>query len=57
MKAYGIRKKDDDCCIGHAKYPRKRPRGCMNWGKSKTNRLRKPAKTRARREGKVDIEN
>jgi len=49
MKPYGVKKQDDNCCMGHAKFPRKRAMETKSWGKTKNSRIRKPAKTRARR--------
>jgi hypothetical protein len=41
MKAYGVDKKDDDCCPGHAKYGR-----CSS---KEMNRPRKPGADRPRK--------
>jgi hypothetical protein len=49
MKAYGIRKKDDDCCPGHAKY-----------GNPGNKRARKKSKDKPRkakeRQKKINLE-
>ena len=54
MKAYGIRKRDDDCCPGHAKYGQ---RGLTMKGikRPRVFAKDKPRKAKMRQE-KIDLE-
>ena len=58
MKAYGIRKKDNDCCLGHAKYGVKglTAKGIKRSKQMAGRKLRDKSRKAKMRQQKIDLE-